>query len=128
MSRYKGKKGRAWDAVKAWTRAKYKHCYTCGARNLSSYNAQAGHAFPVSLIGSNSKLAWDEKIIRLQCGRCNGAGQGEQVAFRAGLVKEYGEEAVKKLEARKHKVDPLKDWDEVIERYTRLKEEADSCG
>ena len=118
--RYKGKKGKAWEEVKAWCRRTYKNCYTCPAKNLQSYNAQAGHAFPVSLVGSNNTLSWDNRQIRLQCGRCNGAGQGMQVEFRAGLVKEHGEEEVQKLEARRYKTDPVKSWDEIIERFKSL--------
>jgi hypothetical protein len=118
--RYKGKKGKAWEAVKKWARRKRTDCYTCSAKNLTSYNAQAGHYQPVALVGSNNTLSWDEHQIRLQCGHCNGAGQGMQVEFRAGLVREYGEDFVKELDMRVHRVDPIKDWDSVIARFESL--------
>lgn len=121
--RYKGIKGKAWEAVRKYVKAKEKDCYTCGARNLISYNANAGHYLPVGLVGSNNRLSWDERQIHLQCGSCNGVGQGEQVAYREHLLKDYGEEVVKELEKRRWKVDPIKNWQEVIDRYTQLLED-----
>ena len=107
--RYKGIKGKAWDAVKAWSRRAYKDCYTCPARNLESYNAQAGHYQPVGLVGSNNNKAWDERFIRLQCGRCNGVGQGMQVIFREKLVQEHGEKVVAEYDnaVHSHKIDKV---------------------
>lgn len=116
--RYKGIKGKAWEAVKKWCRANYKDCYTCPATNLVSYNAQAGHCFPVGYVGSNNTLSWDKRQIRLQCGHCNGAGQGMQAVFKANLIKEYGEEVVAELEARQRRVDPIKDWQAIIDSYS----------
>ncbi len=118
--RYKGKKGKAWEAVKRYVRAKEKDCYTCPTRNLVGINAQAGHCWPVGHVGSNNKLSWDERQIHLQCGRCNGAGQGEQITFRTHLVRDYGEKVVQELEARRWKVDAIKDWDKVIEHYSKI--------
>ena len=117
--RYTGIKGRAWEAVKSWCRRTYKDCYTCPARNLESYNAQAGHYQPVGLVGSNNKLAWNEKFIRFQCGRCNGVGQGMQVVFRRNLVKEHGEKIVAEYDrqVRGKFINPVKDWQEVIDRF-----------
>jgi len=115
--RYKGDKGKAWQAVKTWCRATYTDCYTCPARDLQGYNAHSGHCWPVGHVGSNNTLSWDHRQIRLQCGRCNGAGQGMQVQFRAGLVREYGEKEVEEMEVRRYKVDPVKDWVAVKQKY-----------
>ena len=115
--RYKNIKGRTWEAVKKYVRSKYKDCYTCGAKNLVGANAHAGHFIPVAIAGSNNTLSWDKRAIKLQCGRCNGAGQGQQVAFRVHLVKDYGEKVVQELEARRWKVDPVKDWDFIIKDF-----------
>lgn len=122
MSRYTGEKGRAWEEVKKWTRRVSHDCYTCGARNIESYNAQAGHYLPVALVGLNNKRAWDERFIRLQCGRCNGAGQGEQHLFRKKLVKELGEKVVAEYEraVRAKEVSPVKAWKEIIEKFKCL--------
>lgn len=120
--RYKKLKGKAWNAVKAWCRRTYKHCYTCPARNLESYNAQAGHYQPVGLVGSNNKLAWDSRFIRFQCGYCNGTGQGMQVIFRKNLVKEHGEKVVAEYDRQvKGKfVNPVKSWQEIITHFENL--------
>lgn len=118
--RYKGIKGRAWQAVSDWCRRTYKDCYTCPNRNLTGQNAQAGHCWPVSLVGSNNTLSWDEKQIRLQCGHCNGAGQGMQEVFVAKLVQELGQKTVAQLRARVYKVDPIKDWKAVKEHFETL--------
>lgn len=85
-------------------------------------NAQAGHYRPVAIIGSNNQKAWDERFIRLQCGRCNGPGQGEQVIFRYNLVKELGEATVAKydLEVAQKKVDPVKDWKSIRLHFDSL--------
>ncbi len=118
--RYKGKKGKAWEAVRLYLRANEKDCFTCPSKNLQGQNFQCGHYIPVALSGSNNTLSWDEKQIHAQCGRCNGAGQGQQVAYRAHLVATYGESVVKELEARRWKVDAIKDWDKVIEHYSKI--------
>lgn len=121
--RYKKEKGRAWEAVKAYIRAIEKNCYTCDSKNLVGQNAQCGHYLPVALVGSNNTLSWDERQIHLQCGRCNGMGQGEAVAYRKHLVNDYGEAVVQELEKRRWKVDPIKNWKEIIERYENLLKE-----
>lgn len=118
--RYRGIKGKAWEAVKRWSRRKYKHCFTCSNRFLESYNAQAGHCWPVAIVGSNNTLSWDERQIRLQCGRCNGVGQGEQAIFEEKLERELGTKAFKELKARRYKVDPVQNWQLLIDKYDSL--------
>lgn len=118
--RYKGLKGKAWEAVKKWCRRVSNDCYTCPAKNLVSYNLQAGHYKPVALVGSNNRWSWDERFIRSQCGRCNGAGAGMAREFEARLRKEIGDATVDEFEANYRKVDPIKDWNAVIERYQTL--------
>lgn len=118
--RYKGLKGRAWELVKLITRAKYKDCYTCGAKDLQGINAQAGHCWPVGHVGSNNTLSWDLRQIALQCSRCNGPGQGEQATFIRNLQRDLGKKAVKEMEARRYKVDPIKDWKALIDYYKTL--------
>lgn len=115
--RYTGLKGKAWEAVKAYVRSKEKDCYTCAAQDLSGQNAQAGHYIPVALAGSNNTLSWDKRQIHLQCSRCNGPGQGQQVSYREHLIRDYGEDAVEEMEARRWKVDPIKNWQAIIENY-----------
>lgn len=118
--RYKGLKGKSWEAVKLYVRQKEKDCYTCPAKSLFGINAQAGHYLPVAIVGSNNALSWDERQIHLQCGRCNGVGQGQQVAYRLHLVQDYGEACVAELDKRRWKVDPIKDWQTIIDHYSTL--------
>lgn len=113
--RYKGKKAKAWELVREICFARDTHCYTCPAKNLITYNRQAGHYLPVALVGSNNTLSWDTRQIHTQCSRCNGAGQGMQVEYRKRLVKDYGEAVVSEFEARRWRVDPVKNWDLLIE-------------
>jgi len=121
-NRYKGDKGKAWKSVKEWTRRTYTNCYTCPAQHLVTYNAQAGHYRPVAIVGSNNKLAWDSRFIRLQCGRCNGVGQGEQVRFRTRLVKEHGEDVVAEYDRQVDGkfVNPVKDWKGIKRHFDEL--------
>lgn len=120
--RYVGIKGKAWIAVKASVRRREKDCYSCGAKNLQKQNAQAGHYRPVAIVGSNNTRSWDERFIHLQCSRCNGAGQGEQVKYREHLVRDYGERLIKEYDrlVDAKQVSPVTDWGEVIERYNAL--------
>ena len=120
--RYRGIKGKIWERVKQYTRLKYKDCYTCSTKNLESQNANSGHYRPVAIVGSNNKKSWDERFIRLQCGRCNGAGQGEQAIFRAKLVQEYGEKVVAKFdkEVAAKKVDKVENWEELLLYWENL--------
>lgn len=118
--RWKGEKAKAWEAVRNYVKAKEKDCYTCEAKRLTGQNAQAGHYLPIGHVGSNNTLSWDERGIHLQCSRCNGVGQGEQVSFREHLVRDYGEAVVQSLEARRWKIDPIKDWVKVREHYESL--------
>ncbi len=118
--RYKGIKGKTWEAVRKYVKAKEKNCYTCSRRNLIGTDAQAGHYLAVGLVGSNNTLSWDERQIHLQCSRCNGVGQGQQVAYRSHLIEDYGEEVVQELEKRRWKTDKVKNWQEVIDHYTAL--------
>lgn len=114
--RYKGKKGKCWNEIKRIIRTRYKHCYTCGAKNLEGMNAHAGHYRPVAIVGSNNKKAWDLNFIRLQCGRCNGVGQGMTLEFNKRLVQELGKEAVEAYDkaVTAKTVDPV-DFDLLLE-------------
>ena len=123
IMRWKGQKAKAWEAVRAYVKSKEKDCYTCGRRNLVGIDAQAGHYLPVGLVGSNNTLSWDERQIHLQCSRCNGVGQGQAVAYREALCRDYGEKTVKELEARRWKVDKVKFWNEITLHYEDLLKE-----
>lgn len=118
--RYTGIKAKAWDAVKKSVRRRETDCYTCPAKDLVSYNAQAGHYLPVGHTGSNNALSWHPRLIHLQCSRCNGPGLGMQNEYRTHLIEDYGEEFVLEVESRRYKTDPIKNWQEVIETFNAL--------
>lgn len=118
--RWKGIKAKAWEAVKRSVRRREKFCYTCGRGYLIGQNAHSGHYKPVSLVGSNNKSAWNPKFVHLQCWYCNGAGQGMQVEYREHLVLDYGEKIVRQYERDCRKVNPVKDWQGVIDIFNSL--------
>lgn len=117
--RYKGIKEKCWQKVREIVKKRETDCYTCGAKNLEGKNAQAGHCFPVSHVGSNNTLSWDLRQIHLQCSRCNGAGQGMQKEFLEHLTRDYGHSVVEELLQRRYKVDPVKDWGALLENLTQ---------
>lgn len=118
--RYKGEKGKAWESVKASTRRREKDCYTCSKKNLlaNGFKADAGHYKPVAIVGSNNKWSWDTRFIHLQCATCNGPGQGMALEYQAHLVKQYGQSVVDEFESSYRKPNPVKDWKEVIHRFS----------
>lgn len=120
--RYKGPKGKAWEAVKRSVRAREVNCYTCPRKNLleSGFKADAGHYKPVALVGSNNKWSWHPKFIHLQCATCNGPGQGMALEYKEHLVRDFGQETVDQFESNYRKVDPIKNWGEVIETFEGL--------
>lgn len=117
MARYTGIKGKVWDKVKQSVRRREQDCYTCPAKDLVSYNSQAGHYKPVGIVGSNNVLSWHPIFIHLQCGRCNGAGQGMAREYEARLRKEYGDEVVDWFESNYHRTNPVKDWNYIARTF-----------
>jgi hypothetical protein len=74
----------------------------------------------VAFVGSNGVWSWHPTFIHLQCSRCNGAGAGMQTEYRAHLVKDYGERTVLEFDTNYRKVNPVKDWNAVIELIDSL--------
>lgn len=119
--RYVGEKGKVWEAVRAYIRLRDgDRCFTCW-RNGPDFKYDTGHCWPVSLVGSNNTLSWDERQIAVQCKYCNGVGQGMQEQFVANLISKYGAKTVNELRARVHKVDPVKDWKSLKDTYEEKK-------
>lgn len=90
-----------------------KPCISCGKPGN-----QAGHYFTVKMF---SGLRFHELNCNIQCAGCNLFQHGNQAMYRIGLVRRYGEEAVKELEDYAIK-NRLKKWtreelNEIIERY-----------
>lgn len=112
--RYKGIKAKCWEVVRQICFTRNPHCYTCTSKDLVGQNRSAGHFLPVALVGSNNTLSWDTRQIHTQCGNCNGKGQGMQVEYRKRLVKDYGEAATANFEARRWRVDPVKNFHQLL--------------
>jgi len=119
---FKGIKGKCWKLVKIYVRLREKDCYTCPAKNLEGQNAQAGHYRPVALVGANNYRAWDERFIHLQCGKCNGPGQGEQANYKAHLIADYGRDIVDEYDRQvaSKAYAAIKNWQTIIDRYQTL--------
>jgi hypothetical protein len=64
-------------------------CISC-----NNEGSQAGHYFPVRYSG----VRFSEINVNLQDAYCNCYAYGNQAMYRIGLVKKYGEQAVKELE------------------------------
>jgi hypothetical protein len=84
-------------AFNAWIRARDAGlpCISCG--RPASWRGQwdAGH---YRSVGSNPASRFDPLNVNKQCGPCNVHLSGNLIAYRAGLVKKIGLEAVERLE------------------------------
>lgn len=118
-------KGIAWEIVKKIVRKKETDCYTCGRKDLEGQNASTGHCYPVAQTGSNNALSWDLRLIHLQCGYCNGPGQGEQGLYEERIRKEYGDAFLQEARQRRYKVDPIKNWDAKVEELKNILQSLD---
>lgn len=120
--RYKGLKGKAWDALRQYVYQRDDYtCVTCGRSRADGYQIQAGHYFPMGHTGSNNALSWDEHNVHAQCTRCNGPGQGEQELMAHYIHRTYGKKKLEELKSRRYKVDPVKDWQKIITYYNEIK-------
>ena len=118
--RYKGTKGKCWEAMRKIIHEEEKDCYTCPKKNFveNGWKADCGHYRPVAVVGSNNAWSWDRRFIHLQCSRCNGAGQGMAVEYRTHLVTHYGEAIVAYFDTNYKKVRPVKNWDTLLANLT----------
>lgn len=98
----------------------YCECYTCGNKHkISSMNA--GHFLPRKIMPTR----WDEMNVKPQCVPCNYTRQGEPQKFREHLVKDYGEDAVKRLEMRRHNLMKMGrfEYEMMISKYKKKMKE-----
>jgi len=92
-------------------------CYTCRVK----YHYKKMHAGHYGLRGYLN-TRWDEMNVKPQCGVDNLWRKGEPILFREHLIEDYGEEAVKALEARTKILTKLDRgfYQEKITQYTAL--------
>jgi len=120
--RYKGLKGKAWDALRHYVYQRDNYtCVTCGRSRDQGYQIQAGHYLPMGSVGSNNKLSWDEFNIHAQCAKCNSTGQGEQELMASHIQRTYGKKKLTELKSRRYKVDPIKNWQIIIDYYNEIR-------
>ena len=80
-------------------------CISCGSTTADIYHA--GHYFKAETYRG---LIFDEMNVNKQCSKCNIYLNGNESAYREGLVRKYGEEAVKALEERANELRAYQ-WD-----------------
>lgn len=113
--RWKGSKGKCWEVVREIVKLRDgDKCISCPKKG-AQWKYDTGHYYPVALVGSNNTLSWDTRYIRRQCSFCNGSGQGMQAEFKEALRSILGQPALIEFETRRHKVDPIKNWDVMLE-------------
>lgn len=77
----------------------YGKCFTCGV--IKHYKeAHNGHWIPRNILATR----FHEDNCRFQCIGCNLYANGKFIEFRINLVKEIGEQRVKKLEQLKFSI------------------------
>ena len=115
-TRYRGVKGVAWTLFSRYVRQRDNYiCATCG--NTTPEAQQAGHYWPVGLVGSNNRLSWDEMNVHSQCKKCNEKHGGLQKLMADYIDREYGEDVRKSLDERVHKTDPVENWEAMVIFY-----------
>lgn len=119
--RYKGLKGKAWEALRMYICERDDwRCSTCTRTKEQGYQMNAGHYQPMGKVGSNNTLGWDEMNIHCQCVNCNNNGAGEQEKMAEYIRKKYGLKVLNNLKSRIYKLDPIKDWQAIINKFKKL--------
>ena len=109
-------KKRAWDEFSRWVRVKgcidttgipfCGICITCDVKYFISY-LDAGHCFA----GRSNAGLFHEKLVNIQCRRCNQILNGRLKKYRKIMENKYGKEQVLKWEAEVKKIKNNRDMD-----------------
>jgi len=75
-------------------RDKYENCISCDGNEKDLWDG--GHYFKAEIF---SGLIFDERNVNKQCRRCNRFMNGNELQYRKGLLKRYGNEFVEQLES-----------------------------
>lgn len=95
------------------TRDNYR-CFTCD-RYAKGAGMHAGHFISNSICGLG--LRYEETNVHAQCYHCNINLSGNWVEYRERMIKKYGEEHVKEIEARRHITTKDFDYEAKIKEY-----------
>lgn len=87
-------------------------CYTCGVRKHYK-ELQCGHFCPRQYLS----LRYDETNCQTQCYACNMLYNGQPSAFAVHLKKDYGDDIVERLEARRREITRYFPYELKIEEY-----------
>ena len=100
-----------------WIRARDANdaCISCGTTTAKIWHS--GHYFKAEVF---SGLVFNEMNVNKQCEKCNTFLDGNESEYRKGLVKKYGEQEVKELEAIS---DSLRDYKYDREELREIKKE-----
>lgn len=88
-------------------------CYTCPKKDDPKY-MQNGHFVPRQYLA----LRYDEINCHCQCYACNMLYNGQPSVFALNLKRDYGDEIVEKLEAKRQAVIKYFPYEEKLEFYT----------
>ena len=86
----------AKTSFQKWVRMRDSHmpCISCGVKETDLFDG--GHYFKAELF---SGLIFDERNCHKQCRKCNRFLNGNELQYRAGLIKRYGIDFVTNLES-----------------------------
>jgi hypothetical protein len=87
-------------------------CYTCGVKKHYK-ELQCGHFAPRQY----TALRYDEINCQTQCYACNMLYNGQPSAFAMRLKRDYGENIIERLEARRKEVVKLYPYELKLEEY-----------
>ena len=94
-------------------------CISCGTTTAKIWHA--GHYLKAELF---TGIIFNPMNVNKQCEKCNTFLNGNEANYRIGLVKKYGEEAVKKLEEQANKLRQYKytreELKEIKTKYQKL--------
>lgn len=118
-------KKKLWELCKQLTRLIHGNvCYTCNYAPLEGSNWHTGHFIPDST--SSVEVRYHLDNLRPQCRNCNFWKSGDWPKYEAHLIKDNGEEYVKRLKELNRTTTGLsyrEDWYEAkIAEYTALLE------
>jgi 5-methylcytosine-specific restriction endonuclease McrA len=115
-------KKRAWDVFSKFIRNRDTNylgteCYTCG-KYYPIEHMHAGHYIP----GHRAVNMFNEINCAAQCPACNIYKHGDPITYREHLVRDYGEDIVKELEAHRNDIKKWKVYqlEEIYLKYKAL--------
>lgn len=114
LSQYESEARRPFQKWIRW-RDRERPCISCGATKAKQWDG--GHLYKAEIY---SGLIFDENNCHRQCSQCNDYNSGNELAYREGLIKRYGEDYVKELEAKK---DRLRNYKYSKEQLVEIKTE-----